>query len=206
MGSDHIEGLEAGKGQDDDAAFLHCTRVIESAHGVNDTFPTNPAINRPPVPDSGLGGGPLRCRLIVGTCEAHPPMRGVDMAESDAAALTEGVHRIMPLAGTLGLEMLTNRAEEVSARLAWSPSLCTSGEIMHGGAIMALADSTGGLCAFNNLPDGASGTSTIESKTNFCAPCVRTTSKQCRSRSMSGGPSLWWRQMSGDRTAPWWRG
>jgi uncharacterized protein (TIGR00369 family) len=32
---------------------------------------------------------------------------------------------------------------------------------------MALADSTGGLCAFNNLPEGATGTSTIESKTNF---------------------------------------
>jgi uncharacterized protein (TIGR00369 family) len=38
---------------------------------------------------------------------------------------------------------------------------------MHGGALMALADNGGGLCAFLNLPDGASGTATIESKTNF---------------------------------------
>lgn len=32
---------------------------------------------------------------------------------------------------------------------------------------MALADSAGGAAAFANLPEGASGTSTIESKTNF---------------------------------------
>ena len=38
---------------------------------------------------------------------------------------------------------------------------------MHGGALMALADTCGGVCAFLNLPDGAQGTSTIESKTNF---------------------------------------
>jgi uncharacterized protein (TIGR00369 family) len=38
---------------------------------------------------------------------------------------------------------------------------------MHGGALMALADNCGGVCAFLNLPEGASGTATIESKTNF---------------------------------------
>ena len=38
---------------------------------------------------------------------------------------------------------------------------------MHGGALMALADNGGGLCAFLNLPEGAGGTATIESKTNF---------------------------------------
>ena len=38
---------------------------------------------------------------------------------------------------------------------------------MHGGALMALADSCGGLCAFLNLPEGSTGTATIESKTNF---------------------------------------
>jgi uncharacterized protein (TIGR00369 family) len=38
---------------------------------------------------------------------------------------------------------------------------------MHGGALMGLADDCGGLCAFLNLPEGASGTATIESKTNF---------------------------------------
>ena len=38
---------------------------------------------------------------------------------------------------------------------------------MHGGAIMALADTCGGVCAFLNLPEGAHGTATVESKTNF---------------------------------------
>ncbi len=107
----------------------------------------------------------------------------------DAAAQTEGVHRLMPFAGTLGLEMVTNSPELVSARLAWSPSLCTSGEIMHGGAIMALADSTGGLCAFNNLPEGAAGTSTIESKTNFLR-AVRSGHVEATSRPLHVGRTV----------------
>jgi 1,4-dihydroxy-2-naphthoyl-CoA hydrolase len=41
------------------------------------------------------------------------------------------------------------------------------GGIMHGGAIMALADNCGGICAYMNMPEGAIGTATIESKTNF---------------------------------------
>ena len=45
--------------------------------------------------------------------------------------------------------------------------MCTTAGALHGGVIMALADSAGGMCAFFNLPDGAKGTSTIESKTNF---------------------------------------
>jgi uncharacterized protein (TIGR00369 family) len=73
----------------------------------------------------------------------------------------------MPLAKTLGIETLVNTRDEVRARLNWSESLCTSGDVLHGGVIMALADSTGGACAFLNLPDGASGTTTIQSTTNF---------------------------------------
>jgi|SRR4051794_243925 len=80
---------------------------------------------------------------------------------------TAALHEAMPLMKTLGIEVITNTAAEVRARLAWSPTLCTSGGLLHGGAIMALADSTGGACAFLNLPEGAAGTSTIESKTNF---------------------------------------
>ena len=44
---------------------------------------------------------------------------------------------------------------------------------MHGGALMALADCCGGVCAFLNLPDGAIGTATIESKTNFLRAVAR---------------------------------
>lgn len=74
---------------------------------------------------------------------------------------------LMPLAATLGIELVAATAEEVRCRLGWNERLCTSGGVMHGGALMALADTAGGLCAYLNLPPGAKGTTTIESKTNF---------------------------------------
>ncbi|MBO0776950.1 MAG: PaaI family thioesterase, partial [Actinobacteria bacterium] len=55
---------------------------------------------------------------------------------------------------------------QVTGRLAWAADLCTAGGLLHGGALMALADSLGGLCAFLNLPEGA-GTATISSATSF---------------------------------------
>jgi 1,4-dihydroxy-2-naphthoyl-CoA hydrolase len=73
---------------------------------------------------------------------------------------------LMPFMGKLGARLVRNEPDEVQARLDWSEDLCTSGGVMHGGVIMALADSTGAACAVHHLPAGA-GTSTIESKTNF---------------------------------------
>ena len=52
-------------------------------------------------------------------------------------------------------------------RLAWHADRCTAGGMLHGGALMGLADAAGGLCAFLNLPEGATGTATISSATNF---------------------------------------
>ena len=51
--------------------------------------------------------------------------------------------------------------------MAWTAERCTIGGVMHGGALMAFADTLGALCAFLNLPEGATGTTTVESKTNF---------------------------------------
>ena len=73
----------------------------------------------------------------------------------------------MPFAERLGAEFTRYSKEEVGARLEWAAALCTSGDMLHGGAVMSLADSTGAVCAFLNLPEGASGTTTVESKTNF---------------------------------------
>lgn len=73
----------------------------------------------------------------------------------------------MPFATRLGLRVSSASPDEVVGRLDWAADLCTAGGILHGGALMGLADSVGGLCAFLNLPDGATGTATIESKTNF---------------------------------------
>jgi uncharacterized protein (TIGR00369 family) len=79
----------------------------------------------------------------------------------------EQVRDTMPLAVLLGVELLETTPELVRGRLPFAPERCTAGGLLHGGALMALADSCGGVCAFLNLPEGSIGTATIESKTNF---------------------------------------
>lgn len=71
-----------------------------------------------------------------------------------------------PFPKLMGVEVLSAEKSRVTAQLLVRPDLCTSGLILHGGAIMAFADTLGAVGAFLNLPDGA-GTTTIESKTNF---------------------------------------
>jgi len=77
------------------------------------------------------------------------------------------IRDVMPFAVMIGVELLEAGPALVRGRLDFSPERCTAGGLMHGGALMALADSCGGACAFLNLPEGAIGTATIESKTNF---------------------------------------
>lgn len=83
--------------------------------------------------------------------------------------LTELARSQMPLMALLGLEVDSGGPDGVVARGEWRPEHCTAGGLMHGGYLMALADSVGAMCAFFNLPAGAT-TSTIESKTNFIRP------------------------------------
>jgi uncharacterized protein (TIGR00369 family) len=73
---------------------------------------------------------------------------------------------MMPFAVTLGIEVESAGPEEVVARLAWREDLCTAGGVLHGGALMAFADTIGAVCAFLNLPPGT-GTATISSSTNM---------------------------------------
>ena len=80
---------------------------------------------------------------------------------------TEAMRQTVPFAGVLGVDVVVSRPDEVRARVEWRPERCTAGGVLHGGVIMSLADTTGAMCAFQNLPDDASGTTTIESKTNF---------------------------------------
>jgi 1,4-dihydroxy-2-naphthoyl-CoA hydrolase len=72
----------------------------------------------------------------------------------------------MPFAERLGVRLEEATPETVTGTLAWAPELCTAGGALHGGALVSLADSVGAVCAFLNLPDGAT-TSTIETKTNL---------------------------------------
>ena len=73
-----------------------------------------------------------------------------------------------PFPQLMGVEILGADPERVTARMVVRPDLCTSGNILHGGAIMAFADTLGACGTILNLPDGAA-TTTIESKTNFIA-------------------------------------
>ena len=73
---------------------------------------------------------------------------------------------LVPFSGVVGVQLVSAAPEQVRGRLEWSQERCTAGGVLHGGALMTMADTLGALCAFLNLPPG-SQTSTIESKTNF---------------------------------------
>jgi 1,4-dihydroxy-2-naphthoyl-CoA hydrolase len=73
---------------------------------------------------------------------------------------------VVPFAGELGVELAAAAPEEVRGAMRWRPDLCTVDGVLHGGALMSFADTLGAVCAFLNLPEGAT-TTTVESKTNF---------------------------------------
>jgi uncharacterized protein (TIGR00369 family) len=79
----------------------------------------------------------------------------------------EQIRDTMPFAALIGAELTEVGPELVRGRMEWASERTTAGGLLHGGALMALADGAGGVLAFFNLPDGAIGTATIESKTNF---------------------------------------
>lgn len=106
----------------------------------------------------------------------------------DHAAFEKLVLDSMPLCRTLGVRAVSGSAELVELALDWRPDLCTVGGLLHGGVLMALADSAGAASAFLNLPEGAAGTATIESKTNFLGG-VRAGSVVAASRPLHVGGS-----------------
>jgi 1,4-dihydroxy-2-naphthoyl-CoA hydrolase len=75
----------------------------------------------------------------------------------------------LPFAQLMGIEYLSASPQRVTAALTVRDALCTRPAVLHGGAIMAFADTLGAAATVLNLPEGA-GTTTIESKTNFLAP------------------------------------
>jgi len=101
----------------------------------------------------------------------------------------ESLSDLIPFAAAIGIELLEATPELVVSRIQWSPERCTTGGVMHGGALMALADNGGGVCAFLNLPEGAVGTATIESKTNFLRP-VRDGAVTASSRPLHVGRTM----------------
>jgi len=81
----------------------------------------------------------------------------------------DGLMSLMPFAQQLGIEVSAADAERAEAQMAWAPNLCTAGGILHGGALMSLADSIGALVAYLGPPEGAS-TATITSTTQLFRP------------------------------------
>jgi uncharacterized protein (TIGR00369 family) len=86
----------------------------------------------------------------------------------------------LPFAKLLGLNIVSVTPERVEATLAVREDLCTRPAVLHGGAVMAFADTLGAIATVANLPQGA-GTTTIESKTNFFAaiPVGETAHGEC---------------------------
>ena len=132
-----------------------------------------------------MGGllGPQLIRAATYLRHAYPAGRGVGSPSRPSAALrTPGgplgqpalqlrdgrrVHlAAQPFPKLMGVEVLEANKSTVRGRIAVTREICTAGHIMHGGAIMAFADTLGAIGAFLNLPEGAL-TTTIESKTNF---------------------------------------
>jgi uncharacterized protein (TIGR00369 family) len=75
----------------------------------------------------------------------------------------------LPFAELLGIRFLSAAPERVQAEMEVRPELCTTPPVLHGGAVMAFADTLGACATILNLQEGAN-TTTIESKTNFFAP------------------------------------
>src|ERR1044071_4991697 len=73
----------------------------------------------------------------------------------------------MPFAELKGVTFTAAERDRVVAKMLVRPDLCTLGHTIHGGALMAFADSVGAAATVINLPEDAKGTTTIESKTNF---------------------------------------
>lgn len=75
----------------------------------------------------------------------------------------------LPFATLLGLKFVAASETSVKAEMVVRPDLCTRPDVLHGGAIMAFADTLGAAATVLNLAEGK-GTTTIESKTNFLGP------------------------------------
>lgn len=90
------------------------------------------------------------------------PQEDGEMAETNDLAQAS-----MPLCAFLDIRTEAASPEAAVLLMDWKPELCTAAGALHGGALMALADAAGAVCAYFNLPPGAAGTTTIQSSTSF---------------------------------------
>jgi 1,4-dihydroxy-2-naphthoyl-CoA hydrolase len=113
--------------------------------------------------------------------------------------------RPLPFAVLMGVSFVEALPERVTATLLVRDDLCTLGNAIHGGALMAFADTVGAAATIINLPEGALGTTTIESKTNFIgAPKPASRCTRWRRRSTAAGAPRCGRPGSRPPRASWW--
>ena len=106
----------------------------------------------------------------------------------------------MPFSNLMGVSVTHAGPDEVRGEMLVRPDLCTLGNILHGGAIMAFADALGAIGGVLSLPAGASGTTTIESKTNFLGGAREGSTVHGVTTSVKRGArlSVWQTQITGD--------
>jgi uncharacterized protein (TIGR00369 family) len=106
---------------------------------------------------------------------------------------------LLPFAALMGVEITHAAPDRVEGRLVVRPDLCTAGAILHGGAMMALADSLGAVGAFLSTPAGLR-TTTLESKTNFIAAAKVGTTVSAVSTPLHVGrrSSVWTTRIEGE--------
>jgi uncharacterized protein (TIGR00369 family) len=111
---------------------------------------------------------------------------------------------IIPFAKSMGVEIIEASSARVTARLVVRPELCTTGGTLHGGAAMALADTLGAVGAYLSLPEGATGTTTIESKTNFlgAAKAGATVTAEATPAHRGKRTSVWQTRITGEDGKP----
>jgi uncharacterized protein (TIGR00369 family) len=100
---------------------------------------------------------------------------------------------MMPFTKLMGLEVTSQEKGRIVGRISVREELCTTGKIMHGGAVMAMADALGAIGAYLNIPEGAKMTTTIESKTNFmrAAPFDSVVTGECTPLHVGRKTSVW---------------
>lgn len=106
---------------------------------------------------------------------------------------------VLPFAALMGLEITHAAADRVEGRLVVRPDLCTAGGVLHGGAVMAMADSLGAVGAFLSTPAGMR-TTTLESKTNFIggARAGTTVTAVATPQHVGGRSSVWTTRIEGE--------
>jgi uncharacterized protein (TIGR00369 family) len=134
--------------------------------------------------DGGTAGGAV---AGTGAASGDPASEGAVGAAAVDGSIEELV-AMMPFAAGLGVVLDAATPAEVRGRLAWAPQLCSTGGLLHGGALMALADSFGGICAYLNLPPGTR-TATTSSATVFTR-AVRDGEVTAVARPLHVGPTV----------------